>query len=319
MEVLKKAENPQDAVILALIFDGVNFKNKFEELINLKISDIDAQYREINLSNRVISISEETKLLLHDAINSTEYISSIGEERRYLLPNSQYVLKSPRGKKQIPEKLISQRIVRMSKRLDSLNATTTSYSGQLYYASKLLKEGISRENVISNVITRFDIRDNASARHKLRNMIEENLEDLLKNKERLSSNPDSLIDLKIIERDIDAEKAEEDEYYKDGSTNNYHGKRYERHPQNRKRAIEIHGTSCKICNFNFERFYGEHGKDFIEVHHIQALSTLKDEIIINPEKDLIPVCANCHRIIHRNKSKILSIEEVKKIIRHTVQ
>ena len=136
MQTLLKAENPQDGVILALIFDGVNFKNKFEELVNLKISDIDFQHRKITLSNRTITISEETKSLLHNAINSTEYISSIGEDRKYSLPVSQYVLKSPRGKKQVSEQLISQRIVRMSRRLDFLNATTTSYNGQLYYASQ---------------------------------------------------------------------------------------------------------------------------------------------------------------------------------------
>lgn len=30
--------------------------------------------------------------------------------------------------------------------------------------------------------------------------------------------------------------------------------------------------------------------------------------------DLVPVCSNCHRILHRNKEKMLSIEELKQLI-----
>ena len=40
------------------------------------------------------------------------------------------------------------------------------------------------------------------------------------------------------------------------------------------------------------------------------------EIEINPETDLVPVCSNCHRMIHRKKNEILSIEELKNILLH---
>jgi 5-methylcytosine-specific restriction protein A len=39
-----------------------------------------------------------------------------------------------------------------------------------------------------------------------------------------------------------------------------------------------------------------------------------DTVEINPETDLIPVCANCHRMIHRRHDEVLSIEELKAII-----
>ncbi|WP_240522446.1 phage lytic cycle repressor MrpR family protein [Bacillus toyonensis] len=321
MRIVTRAENPQDGVILALIFDGVSYKNEFEELANLKIDDIDYNNGRITLPNRVISISEETKTILISAIESTEYISIKGNKRKYVLPASEYVLKSPREKKQIPVSIISQRIVRVSKHfdLDFLNATTISDSGQLYYASELLKVGTNIEDVIPSIIKRFNINENASARNKLRSMIDVNLADLQKNTTSYDKNYNSNIEIEIIERDIDAEQAEEDEYYKDGATQYFHGKRYERNSTNRRRAIEIHGLSCKVCDFNFEEVYGKYGKDFIEVHHIKPLSTLNKEMKINPTKDLVPVCANCHRIIHRNKNQILSIEQVKQIIRDTTK
>lgn len=41
---------------------------------------------------------------------------------------------------------------------------------------------------------------------------------------------------------------------------------------------------------------------------------IKEEVEINPETDLVPVCANCHRMIHRRKDDVLTIEELKSIV-----
>ena len=94
---------------------------------------------------------------------------------------------------------------------------------------------------------------------------------------------------------------------------------YERKSKNRDMAIKLckkrHGRLvCEVCGFDFEKFYGELGKDFIEVHHNKPLFELEEEIEINPENDLDCVCSNCHRMIHRNKSEILTIAQLKKII-----
>ena len=48
--------------------------------------------------------------------------------------------------------------------------------------------------------------------------------------------------------------------------------------------------------------------------HKHPLSTIREETKINPSTDLIPVCANCHRIIHRKKENILSIDEMKELV-----
>jgi 5-methylcytosine-specific restriction enzyme A len=119
----------------------------------------------------------------------------------------------------------------------------------------------------------------------------------------------------VIQNDIEAELAEEDFHYKEGTVREYFGKRYERNVENRKRAIEIHGVTCIACGFNFEDAYGERGKDFIEIHHVKPLSTLKKRVIINPEHDLVPLCANCHRMIHRRKDAVLTVQDLKEMIR----
>ena len=137
--------------------------------------------------------------------------------------------------------------------------------------------------------------------------------------EKLTSEKDTysidFIYLDLIEQDVEAEKLEESfETKPEGSVKKYYGKRYERDPKNRKKAIELHGTTCAVCGFNFEKVYGERGKGFIEVHHTEPLGSLSEEKIINPQTDLVPVCSNCHRIIHRRKDHVLSISEVKELL-----
>lgn len=103
---------------------------------------------------------------------------------------------------------------------------------------------------------------------------------------------------------------------KDGAIKEYYGKRYERNPKNRKRAIDIHGLFCHVCNFNFEQAYGIRGLDFIEVHHTKPISSFEGkEQFIDPRIDMITLCSNCHRMIHRRADNILSVEELKTIYR----
>jgi 5-methylcytosine-specific restriction protein A len=85
---------------------------------------------------------------------------------------------------------------------------------------------------------------------------------------------------------------------------------YERDLKLRARAIEIHGTKCEICRFDFKEKYGDHGEDYIEVHHKKALHTLVEASEIDPEHDMSVLCANCHRMVHRKKYTPLSLEEL---------
>ena len=88
---------------------------------------------------------------------------------------------------------------------------------------------------------------------------------------------------------------------------------YERNPKARQKCIDHWGTVCKICEFDFQDNYGEIGKGFIHVHHIIPISEIGEEYEIDPIRDLIPVCPNCHSIIHRVNPP-LGVDELKKIM-----
>ncbi|WP_409997643.1 HNH endonuclease [Bradyrhizobium sp. SZCCHNRI3043] len=55
---------------------------------------------------------------------------------------------------------------------------------------------------------------------------------------------------------------------------------------------------CRVCGFEFEKVYGRLGSGFAEAHHRVPLGQLRDQVRTRVE-DLITVCANCHRMLHR--------------------
>ncbi len=90
---------------------------------------------------------------------------------------------------------------------------------------------------------------------------------------------------------------------------------HERNQIARKACIEYYGTNCFACGLNFEKFYGEIGINFIHVHHLEPLSENPKEHVVDPIKDLRPICPNCHAMIHRNKDRLLTIEELQLLIK----
>ena len=87
---------------------------------------------------------------------------------------------------------------------------------------------------------------------------------------------------------------------------------YERNPKLRVEAIKIHGTTCKVCGFDFGKKYGQLGEGYIEIHHIVPHASIKGEREVDPHTDLIPVCSNCHRMIHKPRDSWLTVDELKK-------
>lgn len=74
---------------------------------------------------------------------------------------------------------------------------------------------------------------------------------------------------------------------------------------------------CSACNFNFEDFYGEFGRNYIEIHHLEPIFAREDNFeqsIAEALNNVVPVCANCHRIIHKKNDQLLSIPSLQELI-----
>lgn len=87
-------------------------------------------------------------------------------------------------------------------------------------------------------------------------------------------------------------------------------KRRTRSSKLRKAAIEHYAVDghikCHCCDMDFDVSYGpEYADSCIEIHHRKPIYMYEDEdinlTIADALKNVIPVCPNCHRVIHRQK------------------
>lgn len=105
-----------------------------------------------------------------------------------------------------------------------------------------------------------------------------------------------------------------EEIYMEGAQKVILSNRYERNPKARARCIAVHGSACKVCGFDFGIAFGEEFSGKIEVHHIKPISEIGKEYVVDPVRDLVPVCPNCHMMLHSKHDGVYSIEELKLLI-----
>lgn len=90
---------------------------------------------------------------------------------------------------------------------------------------------------------------------------------------------------------------------------------YERDPEARRICVQHHGAKCRVCGIDFGEEYGDFGAGFIHVHHKTPVArAAKDgEYKVDPKDDLVPVCPNCHAMLHRHPDKPCTVEMLKTI------
>lgn len=81
----------------------------------------------------------------------------------------------------------------------------------------------------------------------------------------------------------------------------------------------LHGGRivCECCGFDFAKTY-DIDDEYIEVHHRFPFSHTEGEHTVDAVTDLVPLCANCHRMIHHGmggRGNCMSLEDLKKKLR----
>ncbi|MCW1755047.1 HNH endonuclease [Rhizobium acaciae] len=101
--------------------------------------------------------------------------------------------------------------------------------------------------------------------------------------------------------------------YLEGAVSSVLVNAYERNQDARRACIGHFGLSCTVCEVNFGAVYGALGDGYIHVHHIKPIHLCGGEYEVDPIKDLVPVCANCHAMIHRRRIP-LTVDELRGIM-----
>ncbi|MGD0383986.1 MAG: hypothetical protein ABSA77_10715 [Thermoguttaceae bacterium] len=108
------------------------------------------------------------------------------------------------------------------------------------------------------------------------------------------------------------DSVEDESLFTEGAKKTITVNAYERDTAARKACVKRHGSRCAVCDMSFEERYGIIGKGFIHIHHKKPLAGTRNTYKVNPTKDLIPVCPNCHAMLHTSNPP-LGIEELKVI------
>lgn len=120
-------------------------------------------------------------------------------------------------------------------------------------------------------------------------------------------------EIERIEFDPDFSQASQDQSLREGLRKQVVSVTIERNPTARNACLHIYGPTCKACNATLRKRYAGINKDIIHIHHLTLISDQPGEHWINPETDLIPVCPNCHSVIH-SKYPPYTIAEIKAML-----
>jgi 5-methylcytosine-specific restriction protein A len=101
--------------------------------------------------------------------------------------------------------------------------------------------------------------------------------------------------------------------FREGSVRRVLVNAYERDPRARRQCIAKYGNHCSICKLSFAERYGKAAQGFIHVYHLRQLSEIREDYAVDPERDLRPVCPNCHAVLHR-RNPPYTIEEVRRFL-----
>mgnify|MGYP001244050417 CR=1 FL=1 len=106
--------------------------------------------------------------------------------------------------------------------------------------------------------------------------------------------------------------------YKEGRAKEVVLNVYERDPKARAACLEHHGFICKVCDYEPEKHHklGHLVAKYLQVHHVNPLHEVGEEHVVDPIKDLVPVCYECHKYIHSRgtKKKPYTVEELREMI-----
>lgn len=105
----------------------------------------------------------------------------------------------------------------------------------------------------------------------------------------------------------------DDKEFNEGELKQVTTNRYERNREAREKCIALKGCRCAVCGIDFKETYGEIGDGFIHVHHVTPISSKGKDYKLDIDNDLVPVCPNCHAMMHR-KNPPFSVAELKEII-----
>jgi hypothetical protein len=128
--------------------------------------------------------------------------------------------------------------------------------------------------------------------------------------DNISELENSIVDLNIINEDLKACEGDEVRIVKEHVFRERNSNLVD---EKKDKAKKDGKMQCECCNFDFSEVYPDLGEGFIECHHTRPIS---HGARVTSLDDLVLVCSNCHRMLHRKdkKGRYKTVEELREII-----
>jgi predicted HNH restriction endonuclease len=110
--------------------------------------------------------------------------------------------------------------------------------------------------------------------------------------------PGPIHSVTLVRLPTENDKRDETRLLKEGKAIQVSVNRFERNKTARELCLSKLGHVCIACDFDFGKKYGKIAQKFIHVHHIVPMSRVNKEYRVDPIHDLVPVCPNCHSVLH---------------------
>ena len=243
----------------------------------------------------------DTLFRLEDAIAAGQGDVDIRSSEAFATSDKVYVYKS------IPEGRIKyeMEVVRIGIHSDEATDKPDYWADKGAYYNGLMMSNYCRLRIVRQIDN-----DNLTGKnllsHGLRNLLSVDIlpEGLL-----------SFIEGSTTDNAFGTDFPEDNDFY-EGAMMTVAVNRYERSQSAREECIAMKGCRCMVCGMDFEERYGQIGRNFIHIHHLVPISSIGREYKLDVEKDLIPVCPNCHYMLHRKPDGVFSPEELKSMLGH---
>ena len=117
--------------------------------------------------------------------------------------------------------------------------------------------------------------------------------------------------------DSKARKAEASAAYAEGAPRMVEHQRRERRSlegrRMKERALRKKALVCLGCETNYYAIFGKTAFSVIEVHHLRPLASPQHKGATR-RKDLVLLCANCHRLVHASAKRFLTLRALRELL-----
>ena len=86
----------------------------------------------------------------------------------------------------------------------------------------------------------------------------------------------------------------------------------------KKFANQDGSIECAGCGFRAEAVYGPVFAGMIDIHHTRPIFLIPDkprkEAIAETLEYVVPLCPNCHRVVHRDRGRCMPVSELRELV-----